>query len=143
MGRDTRGVRGILLKKGDYVVGMEIFPGKLEKPKDGRRKVYRDILIIMQKGLGKRTNISEYPLQRRGGVGVKVAHTALKTGNLVCSKLVSEDIKQVILTSKKAQVIKLPLKNIPRLGRDTQGVILMRFSKPGDSIAAVACLEKE
>ena len=143
MGRDTRGVRGILLKKGDYVVGMEIFPGKLEKPKDGRRKLFRDILIIMQKGLGKRTNISEYPLQKRGGVGVKVAHTAPKTGNLVCSKLVSEEIKQVILTSKKAQVIKLPLKNIPRLGRDTQGVILMRFSKPGDSIAAVACLEKE
>ncbi|MGB9706730.1 MAG: DNA gyrase subunit A [Microgenomates group bacterium] len=141
-GRDTRGVRGIALKKGDWVVGMEIIPGKTEKPKDRRRKFFQDILVVMEKGLGKRTAINQYPVQKRGGVGVKVAKVTEKTGKVICSKLVNQRVFQVILTSKKAQVIKLPLKNVPRLGRDTQGVILMRFSKPADTVAAVACLEK-
>lgn len=140
--RDTRGVRGILLKKDDYVVSMEVLPVTLIKPKDRRRKFFQDILVIMERGLGKRTPVNKYPLQKRGGVGVKVANVTSKTGKVVCSKLVDQGVGQIILNSKKAQVIKLPLKNIPRLGRDTQGVILMRFSKPGDTVAAVACLEK-
>jgi len=142
MGRDTSGVRGILTKKDNYVVGMEVFPAKPEKPKDGRRKNFIDILVVMEHGLGKRTPVTEYPVQKRGGVGVKVANATPKTGKIITSQLVTQEIKQVIITSKRAQVIKLPLKNIPRLGRDTQGVILMRFSKPGDTVAAVACLEK-
>jgi len=56
--------------------------------------------------------------------------------------MVNQNIRQILLTSKRAQVIKLPLRNIPRLGRDTQGVILMRFSKPGDTVAAITCLRK-
>ena len=142
MGRDTRGVRGIRLKKGDFVVGMEIFKAKPQKPKDRRRRYFRDLLVIMEKGLGKRTALKEYPLQKRGGVGVKVANVTPKTGKIVTSQLVTHQVKQIILTSKKAQVIKLPLKNIPRLGRDTQGVILMRFSKPNDTLAAITCLKK-
>jgi len=142
-GRDTRGVKGIILKKGDWVVGMEVLPSLTEKPKDKRRKFFQDILVVMEKGLGKRTPLNHYPLQKRGGVGVKVAKITKKTGNLVCSRLVNQDISQIILTSKRAQIIKLPLKNIPRLSRDTQGVILMRFSRPEDSIAAVTCLEKQ
>jgi len=141
-GRNTRGVRGVLLKKGDWVVGMEVLPIKTEKPKDQRRKFFQDILVVMEKGLGKRTAIKEYPVQKRGGMGVKVANVTEKTGKVICCKLVNQEVSQVILTSKKAQIIKLPLKNVPRLGRDTQGVILMRFSKPNDTIAAVACLEK-
>ena len=141
--RDTMGVRGIQLKKEDYVVGMEIFPERIEKPKDGRKKVFRNILVIMEKGIGKRTDLSEFPLQKRGGMGVKVAEITQKTGKVSCAKMVNEQVDQVILTSKFAQVIKLPLKNIPKLGRATQGVILMRFSDPADSIAAVTCLEKE
>jgi DNA gyrase subunit A len=96
----------------------------------------------MEKGLGKRTSIKGFPLQKRGGIGVKAANVTLKTGKIVASQMVTQKIIQVIFTSKKAQVIKLPLKNIPRLGRDTQGVILMRFSKADDTIAAVTCLEK-
>lgn len=142
MGRDTRGVRGIKLKKGDYVVGMEVFAAKMKRPKDKRRRHFRDILVIMENGLGKRTNIKEYPLQKRGGIGVKAANVTRKTGKIVASLMVTQKIKNVILTSKKAQVIKLPLRNIPRLGRDTQGVIMMRFSKTGDQVAAVTCLEK-
>jgi DNA gyrase subunit A len=142
-GRDTMGVRGILLKKpNDYVVDMEVFNPQPRKPKDRRRKFFRHLLVIMEKGIGKRTNLSEFPLQKRGGQGVKVANVTSKTGNVICSQLVSQQIDQVVLTSKKAQIIKLPLKNIPILQRPTQGVILMRFSKLNDTIAAVTVLKK-
>lgn len=142
MGRDTMGVRGIRLQKGDFVVGMEVFAAKPRRPADRRHRFFRDILVVMENGLGKRTDIREFPLQKRGGIGVKAANVTKKTGKIVVSQLVSQKVKQIILTSKRAQVIKLPLKNIPRLGRDTQGVILMRFSKKGDLIAAVTYLEK-
>lgn len=145
IGRTTRGVKGIKLLKDDYVVGMEAFPAKQEKPKDRRRNYFRDVLIIMEKGIGKKTAIRNFPIQKRGGQGVKAARITEKTGKIICSQLVNHTISKVILTSKNAQVIKLPLKNIPRLGRATQGVILMRFSKKADfdSIAAVTCLKKE
>lgn len=142
--RDTMGVRGIKLLKDDYAIGMEILPEKTQKPEDGRRKVFNDILVIMEKGLGKRTDFSEFPLQNRGGQGVKVAEVTEKTGEVVCCQLVNEGVEQVVLTSKMAQIIKLPLRNIPRLGRATQGVILMRFGKDSpDAVAAVTYLEKE
>ncbi len=142
MGRDTIGVRGILLKENDYVVGAEIFLAKVKRPADRRLKYFRDVLIVMENGLGKRTDIRYHPIQKRGGIGVKAANVTKKTGKIVASRLVTQKDKQVILTSKKAQVIKLPLKNIPRLGRSTQGVILMRFSKKDDSVAALTCLKK-
>lgn len=142
--RDTMGVRGILLRKEDYVVGMEVFPSKFEKPTDGRRKFFKEILVVMEKGIGKRTALSEFPLQQRGGIGVKVAEVTPKTGKVACARMVDENIDQIILTSKNAQVIKLPLKNIPTLGRATQGVILMRFTaSANDFVAGVTCLEKE
>jgi len=142
--RDTIGVRGIKLQKDDYVIGMEVLPEKKEVPQDKRRKIFNDVLVVMEKGLGKRSDISEFPLQKRGGQGVKVAEVTEKTGRVVCCQLVSEKVEQVVLTSKNAQIIKLPLRNIPRLGRATQGVILMRFGKDSpDSVAAVTYLEKE
>ena len=141
--RDTMGVRGILLKKEDYVVGMEIVPSKIEIPSDKRRKFFKDILVVMENGLGKRTDIGEFPLQKRGGMGVKVAEVTSKTGKVICSQLVDENIEQIVLTSKQAQIIKLPLKNIPRLGRATQGVILMRFDKNvEDGVSAVTFLKE-
>ena len=77
-------------------------------------------------------------------MGVKVAEVTPKTGEVVCSQFVDEGIEQVVLTSKLAQIIKLPLRNIPRLGRATQGVILMRFGKnSADSVCAVTYLRKE
>jgi DNA gyrase subunit A len=140
-GRDTMGVRGIRLKKDDYVMGMEVFPPKLKEPKDKRRKVFRDVLVVMEHGLGKRTSLKEHRLQKRGGIGIRAAHVTAKTGNIVACRIINEKVVQIILTSRKAQVIKLPVKNVPRIGRDTQGVIFMRFNKPGDSVAAVTCLE--
>jgi len=124
-------------------MGMEVFPAKFEIPADRRRKFFRHILVVMEKGIGKRTDLSEFPLQKRGGMGVKVAEVTPKTGKVSCGRMVNENIEQVIITSRSAQVIKLPLRNIPQLGRATQGVILMRFSDPQDSVASVTCLEKE
>ncbi len=141
--RDTMGVRGIELKEIDYVVGLEVLPSTKEAPKDGRRKAFEDVLIVTEKGLGKRTGVKEWPLQKRGGQGVKAASLTDKTGKLVSCMAVDETIEQVVLTSKSAQIIKLPLKNIPTLGRDTQGVILMRFSEKNDAVAAVTYLEKD
>ena len=141
--RDTQGVRGIELKGTDYVVGMEVFPSSKEAPTDRRRKTFEDVLIICENGIGKRTSVRNWPLQKRGGQGVKAAQVTPKTGKIVSCIGVDETIDQVVLTSRQAQVIKLPLKNIPQLGRDTQGVILMRFAKKGDSVSAVTCLEKD
>lgn len=141
-GRDTMGVRGIRLRKGDYVVGMETFPAKFRPPRDKRKKYFKEILMVAENGIGKRTEISQFPVQKRGGKGVKIANISAKTGNVVCGQMVDEKVEEIILTTKKAQVIKLPLKNIPTLKRATQGVRLMRVAKD-DKVAAVACLEKE
>lgn len=143
MGRPARGVRGITLESGDEVIGMEVLPSKREAPGDKRRKFFHDILVVMEKGLGKRTTVGQFPLQKRGGKGVKAAQITGRTGNIAAALMVTENVDQIIMTSKNGQVIKLPLKNIPQLGRATQGVILMRFDKvKNDSIAAVATLEK-
>ena len=143
MRRNASGVRGIRLKPGDYLVGAVSFPEKEPPKKDRRRKYFRDLLVVMEKGLGKRTPVKNFPLYKRGGQGVKAAQITPKTGPIACAHLVDQNVEQVILTSKHAQVIKLPLKNIPTLGRPTQGVILMRFAKKGDQVAAVTCLKKQ
>lgn len=142
MGRATTGVTGIKLEKGDELIGMDVFPAKEEVPDDKRKKYFRDILTIAEHGLGKRTPIHLFPVQKRAGKGVKAAVVNPKTGSLKTAIMVTQNIDQVIITSKMGQVIKLPLKNIPQLGRATQGVILMRFTNKGDSVAAAAVLEK-
>lgn len=142
MGRATTGVTGIKLDKGDELIGMEVFPAKEDIPTDKRKKFFRDILTIAEKGLGKRAPIHLFPVQKRAGKGVKAAVVTDKTGFLKTAIMVTQNIDQVVITSKMGQVIKLPLKNIPQLGRATQGVILMRFANKGDSAVAAAVLEK-
>ena len=143
MGLATSGVTGIKLDKSDIVIGMEVFLGKEKVPKDGRRKFFRDILTVSHHGLGKRTRTDLFPVQKRAGKGVKCSVVTPKTGDLACAEMVTEKFDQVVITSKAGQVIKLPLRNIPQLGRATQGVILMRFARKVDSVAAAAVLEKE
>ena len=143
MGRATSGVTGMKLEPGDEVISMEVFAGKPPKKKDKRIKLFRDILTISQKGIGKRTGVHLFPIQRRSGKGVKAAIVNDRTGNLAAAIMLTQKIEQVVITSRGGQVIKLPVKNIPQLGRATQGVILMRFASKTDSVAAVACLEKE
>ena len=142
-GRGTMGVRGIKLTKADVVINIEAFSQETTKPKDRRRKSFRDLLVITEKGMGKRTPVQEHPLQRRGGQGVKVAQLTSRTGNIATAMFVDQKTDQIIITSVKAQVIKLPFKNIPRLKRATQGVILMRFAKTSDKVSAVTKIEKE
>ncbi|MBI4035170.1 MAG: DNA gyrase subunit A, partial [Candidatus Chisholmbacteria bacterium] len=141
-GRNTKGVKGLRLKKDDRVIGMAAFP-ETPPPTSGRKKVFLDILVVTQKGLGKRTSVSEFPVHKRAGSGVKVAEVTGKTGPVSAAIPVDQRIQQVVITSKKAQVIKLPLKNIKRLHRASQGVILMRFTHPDDIVAAVTTISTE
>ncbi|MEN8253627.1 MAG: DNA gyrase subunit A [Patescibacteria group bacterium] len=137
--RDTKGVKGIALKKNDYVVGMEAFAKDADKPQDARKKHFRQIFLVTQNGLGKRTDLSGYPLQKRSGIGVKVAQVTKKSGLVAAARMITHNHNEVILTTKLGQAIKLPItnKSIPTLTRPTQGVILMR-PKTGDSIVAAA-----
>jgi len=131
MGRNTRGVRGILIGKEDRVIQMDII-GKGEK---------RDVFTIMENGLGKKTAVEQFHLQGRGGQGVKVAEVTSKTGKVASSQIIPEKAEEVIITSQKGQVVKLTIKSIPRLSRATQGVILMRFSDTNDHVASATCIE--
>lgn len=132
-GRDTMGVRGILMKSGDYVVSMDVINAETRKA---------DFLTVMEKGMGKKTAVSGFPKQKRGGQGVKVAEIKDRTGKIAVSQLVPAACEEVILTSTKGQVVRLPLKSIPQLSRATSGVILMRFTDKSDTIAAATCLTK-
>ncbi len=131
--RDTMGVRGILLKAPDYVVSMDVINDDVKKG---------DFLTVMEKGIGKKTAIKDFPKQKRGGQGVKVAEVKDKTGKVVVSQIVPSDAESVIFTSTKGQVVKLPISSVPQLGRATSGVILMRFADKNDTIAAATCLSK-
>lgn len=138
--RDTMGVRGILLKGDDYIISMESFSKDEPVAVDKRTKVFRDLLVVTEKGMGKRTPLAEYPMQNRSGQGLKVSETTDKTGKISGALLVDQNSKMLLITTLQGQAIKLPIKNIPQLGRATQGVILMRFAKEGDSVAAITIL---
>jgi DNA gyrase subunit A len=138
--RDTMGVRGILLKEGDYIISMESFPPIGPVASDKRVKFFRDYLIVTENGMGKRTPLDEYPIQNRSGQGLKVSETTDKTGKIAGALLVDQTSEMLLITTSQGQAIKLPIKNIPKLGRATQGVILMRFAKEGDSVAAVTVI---
>jgi DNA gyrase subunit A len=137
--RDTKGVKGITLKKEDFVVGFEAFAQELEKPADGRKKYFHQLLLVTQRGMGKRTALDSYPLQKRSGMGVKVASITTKTGKVASARMITHQNKEVIISTKAGQTIKLPVsaKSIPVLTRPTQGVILMRI-KANDTVVTVA-----
>jgi DNA gyrase subunit A len=82
MGRATTGVTGVKLEKGDNVIGMAVFPEKLEIPEDKRKKVFRDILTLSIHGIGKRTRFDLFPIQKRAGKGLKACIISDKTGDL-------------------------------------------------------------
>jgi len=135
MGRPASGIRGIKLKKGDEVIGMEVIKKENLKEKDY-------LLILTDNGFGKRTLSSEYKTQGRGGSGVRIAHITSKTGQLAKIEVIA-DKEDLIVISQKGQVIRTKISSIPKLGRDTQGVKIMKM-KPGDKVASATCLtEKE
>jgi len=139
--RDTKGVKGITLKKDDYVIGMEVFLD--EKEVVNNKTVDRQLLVVTENGLGKRTKLSAYPVQKRSGMGVKVADVTKKTGKIASVRLISPTHKKLVIGTSQGQTIKMPItkKSIPTLTRPTQGVILMRLKK-GDQVVAVTLTEE-
>ncbi|MBP6942792.1 MAG: DNA gyrase subunit A [Candidatus Buchananbacteria bacterium] len=129
MGRTAGGVRGIKLKSNDAVVGMGVFDSKLDKT--------ARILIIMANGYGKQTLLNAYKIQGRGGSGIKTAKITSKTGQIVSGIIVTGDEDDLIVISTNGQVIRLSTKGVSVLGRDTQGVRVMRFKTEGDSVVNV------
>src|SRR6185437_15022791 len=110
MGRDTSGVAGMRLRKEDEVISINIAEDDA------------DLLVVTENGYGKRTRVSEYPVKGRGGMGVKTVQLNEARGYLVGSRVV-RDGYQVMLISTAGTVIKVPVEDVKRLGRSTQGVI--------------------
>jgi DNA gyrase subunit A len=130
MGRVSRGVRGIRLRSGDRVIGMDIV------------EQGSSIFVISQFGYGKRTKVAQFTPHARGGVGIRSAVVNSKTGDLIGVKSLSEDDGQeVIIISSQGQTIRLGLKNIPALGRATQGVRIMRLNE-GDEVVSLTLIDK-
>ncbi|MFH2062844.1 MAG: DNA gyrase subunit A [bacterium] len=131
MGRVAAGVRGIKFKGNDIVVGMDVVPGKVA---DGKL----DVLVVSANGYGKRTEVNEYRLQGRGGSGIRTAHVTKKIGEVVKGMVVNDaDDSDLMVVSTNGQVIRVPLKTVSKLGRDTQGVKVMTFKQAGDSVSSV------
>jgi len=132
MGRAAAGVKAIRLKKEDKVCGMDIIDLKGEVSNE-------QLLTVMEKGYGKRTNLKNYKVQRRGGTGIKTAKVTPKTGKIISAFIVNRKLEKedLIIISRKGQVIRLPLKSVSVLNRATQGVRLMRFSDENDGVASV------
>ena len=138
MGRAASGVRGIKLKKDDRVIGMDIIDKELAK------KGKYTLFTLSELGLGKQTNIKEFKVQNRGGSGVRAMKVTAKTGPVVAAFLaLADEDRDLMMISKKGVVIRQAYKGVPTLGRDTQGVRLMRFKETGDSVSSVTFVGKD
>jgi DNA gyrase subunit A len=132
MGRATSGVKGMGLRKGDEVISAGIADDEL------------DMLVVTDQGYGKRTRMADYPVKGRGGLGVKTVQLTEARGQLAGAMPVREGY-QVMLISNGGTVIRMPVDEIKRLGRSTQGVIVMRLrgDEKVSSIALVAESDEE
>ncbi len=132
MGRNASGVRGIKLKKDDSVIGMDIINPKLAD------KGMFTLFCIAENGVGKQTNITEFKTQGRGGSGIRAMKVTPKTGPVVAAFVApTDEERDLMLISKKGVVIRVAYKTVPTLGRDTQGVRIMRFREEGDLLSSV------
>lgn len=130
MGRSARGVRGLRLRPGDKVVGMDVVPADDKKG---------HLLVMSEKGYGKITKVANFPMHKRGGVGIKAAVVTGKTGNIINVCSLADDIKEILMISAGGQTIRLAVSDIPTLGRTTQGVRIMRLDD-GDSVASIGLI---
>ena len=137
MGRSAGGVRGMKLKSGDEIVGAEV----VSKGTEDKLALF----VMSENGLGKKTKIKEYKVQKRGGSGVKTAKVTSKTGKLVIAKVLPLTVgepdtnEELVAMSKQGQVIRVLSREVPTLGRQTQGVRIMKL-RAGDSVASVEVL---
>lgn len=130
MGRSARGVRGIRLRAGDRVVGMDL-------AQEGR-----NLLVMSENGYGKLTKVVNFATHKRGGVGIKAGVVNSKTGNIVTVTSLDPSASEVIMISNKGQTIRVALKDIPQLGRTTQGVRVMRLGSE-DSVASIGLIPEQ
>ncbi|MGV9001992.1 MAG: DNA gyrase subunit A [Candidatus Saccharimonadaceae bacterium] len=131
MGRSARGVRGVRLRPNDSVVGMDIVTNN-----EG------NLLVISENGYGKVTKAVQFPSHKRGGVGIKAAIVTAKTGPIVAVRSLMEDTEEILLISNKGQAIRVGLKDIPVIGRTTQGVRIMRTGE-GDKVSSFGFVPKQ
>ncbi|MFV0485110.1 MAG: DNA gyrase subunit A [Candidatus Saccharimonadales bacterium] len=132
MGRSARGVRGMRLRPNDTIVGMDV----VSDPANQK------LIAISANGYGKATAVNNFPTHKRGGVGIKVAAVTSKTGPIVEVKTLDPEAKELIMMSTKGQAIRVAVKEIPTLGRATQGVRVMRMND-GDTVASVGIIPHE
>ncbi len=129
MGRAAMGVKGIKLDKNDIVIDVELVEEE------------SDLLVVSQYGFGKRTSLDEYRLQTRGGKGIKTYHKKVKTGEVIGAKVVTDN-DEVMMISNQGVVIRLEISGISKMGRNTQGVTLMRV-KEDTNIVSIAKVVKD
>jgi DNA gyrase subunit A len=133
MGRTARGVRGIRLREGgDEVVGMAVIP----------RDAPATLLTVCQKGYGKRTPTSDYPTKNRGGKGVITIKTSERNGKVVGLRIVTDEDDLMLITNG-GKLIRMPVNGIPTIGRNTQGVRLIRLESDEQVVAMERMAEKE
>jgi DNA gyrase subunit A len=130
MGRSAAGVKGIKLTKKDSIVGASVV---MSGNKGGT------FLVVTAKGYGKKTNLKEYKTQKRSGSGIKTSKISEKTGPIVGAMVLCDEEGDILAISKQGQIIRISLDEVPVLGRQTQGVRIMKV-KSGDSIASITCL---
>ena len=130
MGRAARGVRGVRLRPNDCVVGMDIVTSDEQT-----------LLVISEKGFGKRTKVTNFPSHKRGGVGIKAAIVTAKTGPIISVQTIDPTMNEALWVSQNGQTIRLGLSDIKLLGRTTQGVTIMRLSD-GDAVSSIGLMEK-
>ena len=138
MGRTASGIRGIRLRKGDEVIGMDIIRNSKLKIQNPKLKEENSLLVVMDKGYGKKTELKEYKVQGRGGSGIKTAKIAPKTGDLVYIKIINNE-EELIVISQRGQVIRSLISTIAKLSRPTQGVRVMKLDE-GDKVASATCI---
>ncbi len=126
MGRAAGGVTGMKLGKGDLIISSDVVKKDSKKPA---------LLVVMKNGYGKKTDLDEYKIQKRAGSGIKTAQVTAKTGDVIAAKVVTEGEAELVAMSKKSQVIRVDIAEIPSLGRQTQGVRIMKM-REGDAIAS-------
>ncbi len=131
MGRAARGVRGVRLRPNDRVVGMDVVDDDAQR-----------LLVISEKGYGKITKVANFPSHKRGGVGIKAAVVTAKTGPIISVRTLDKDTAEVLMISDKGQTIRVGLKDIPTLGRTTQGVRVMRLGEI-DAVASIGLMPEQ
>ncbi|MCH7759136.1 DNA gyrase subunit A [Patescibacteria group bacterium] len=130
LSRVAAGVRGMKLKPGDQIVGMDILRGSHQSIDQYK------LLVITENGFGKMTELKNYRFQKRGGLGIKTAKVNEKTGRIVGGIVIIKVIDDLLVISRLGQIIRLPLESVPTMNRSTQGVRLMRFKKEKDRVSS-------